>query len=187
MKLDFSIGTYTDSEFVHHCLTELYPTLIFYSCENTFQQDWERKKIPVRLMVGADKILIDQWQNSYVFTLPVLYQELESVFKILGQKEYFSFCDHGVCEDTLCDPRGQRILLRQKEAEVLAYLMQHPQKSKEDLLKDVWNYDPSLANSTHTLETHLSSLRTKLDKSSRPLKVEYDQEKYRLVGTISPS
>jgi len=185
MKLDFAIGTYTDSEFVHHCLTELYPDLIFYPCQSSFQRDWEKKKIPVRLRVEADKFVIDQWHHSYTFPLPALYQDIEALFEILSKKKYFSFCDHGVCEDILCDPRGQKIILRQKEADVLTYLMQHTQKSKEDLLKEVWNYDPSLAHSTHTLETHLSSLRAKLDKSCHPLHIDYVQEKYCLRGASS--
>jgi hypothetical protein len=52
--------------------------------------------------------------------------------------------------------------LTEKEVAILAYLYKHKNKpiSREDLLKNIWNYSREI--STHTLETHIYRLRQKL-------------------------
>lgn len=54
------------------------------------------------------------------------------------------------------------IALTDKEVEILAYLIRRNGKtvSRDDLLKDVWRYQPDV--DTHTLETHIYRLRQKL-------------------------
>ncbi|MEI8321146.1 MAG: winged helix-turn-helix domain-containing protein [Alphaproteobacteria bacterium] len=52
--------------------------------------------------------------------------------------------------------------LTEKEVDILSFLYHHPNQlfSKEELLKQIWNYGPTMT--THTLETHIYRLRQKL-------------------------
>lgn len=61
---------------------------------------------------------------------------------------------------------GQEINLTPKEYELLLYLAQSPDKvfSREQLLKDVWNYD--FFGDLRTVDTHIKRLREKLNKVS---------------------
>ncbi len=61
---------------------------------------------------------------------------------------------------------GQEIALTPKEYELLHYLASSPDKvfSREELLKDVWNYD--FFGDLRTVDTHVKRLREKLNKVS---------------------
>ncbi|GIQ69369.1 DNA-binding response regulator [Xylanibacillus composti] len=61
---------------------------------------------------------------------------------------------------------GQEISLTPKEYELLHYLAGSPDKvfSREDLLKDVWNYE--FFGDLRTVDTHVKRLREKLNKVS---------------------
>ncbi|WP_166239285.1 response regulator transcription factor [Paenibacillus turpanensis] len=61
---------------------------------------------------------------------------------------------------------GQEISLTPKEYELLHYLAMSPDKvfSREDLLKDVWNYE--FFGDLRTVDTHVKRLREKLNKVS---------------------
>lgn len=61
---------------------------------------------------------------------------------------------------------GQEIPLTPKEYELLHYLASAPDKvfSREELLKDVWNYD--FFGDLRTVDTHIKRLREKLNKVS---------------------
>jgi two-component system response regulator ResD len=61
---------------------------------------------------------------------------------------------------------GQEISLTPKEYELLHYLAVSPDKvfSREDLLKDVWNYE--FFGDLRTVDTHVKRLREKLNKVS---------------------
>lgn len=64
---------------------------------------------------------------------------------------------------------GQRVMLREKETELLLFLLQSPgQKAdKQTILNQVWGYHPETLS--HTLETHIYQLRQKLeDDPSNP-------------------
>jgi two-component system response regulator ResD len=60
----------------------------------------------------------------------------------------------------------EEIILTPKEYELLHYLASTPDKvfSREDLLKDVWNYD--YFGDLRTVDTHVKRLREKLNKVS---------------------
>lgn len=68
-------------------------------------------------------------------------------------------------EKTLHTPDGGEVELTDKEAALLAHLYRHREEwhTRERLLEEIWGYDGSI--DTHTLETHLYRLRSKL----RPL------------------
>ncbi|NMO96940.1 response regulator transcription factor [Paenibacillus lemnae] len=61
---------------------------------------------------------------------------------------------------------GQEINLTPKEYELLHYLASSPDKvfSREELLKDVWNYE--FFGDLRTVDTHVKRLREKLNKMS---------------------
>ncbi|HUC92381.1 MAG TPA: response regulator transcription factor [Paenibacillus sp.] len=61
---------------------------------------------------------------------------------------------------------GQEVSLTPKEYELLHYLAVSPDKvfSREDLLKDVWNYE--FFGDLRTVDTHVKRLREKLNKVS---------------------
>jgi two-component system response regulator ResD len=61
---------------------------------------------------------------------------------------------------------GQEVALTPKEYELLHYLAVTPDKvfSREDLLKDVWNYE--FFGDLRTVDTHVKRLREKLNKVS---------------------
>ncbi|WP_026689436.1 response regulator transcription factor [Alteribacter aurantiacus] len=61
---------------------------------------------------------------------------------------------------------GEEINLTPKEYELLHYLAQAPDKvfAREDLLKDVWNYE--FFGDLRTVDTHIKRLREKLNKVS---------------------
>ncbi|TCP59512.1 two-component system response regulator ResD [Tumebacillus sp. BK434] len=64
----------------------------------------------------------------------------------------------------LCD--GEEVSLTPKEYELLCYLAQRPEKvfSREELLRDVWNYQ--FYGDQRTVDTHIKRLREKLGKAS---------------------
>jgi two-component system response regulator ResD len=61
---------------------------------------------------------------------------------------------------------GQEVALTPKEYELLHYLAVSPDKvfSREELLKDVWNYE--FFGDLRTVDTHVKRLREKLNKVS---------------------
>jgi two-component system response regulator ResD len=61
---------------------------------------------------------------------------------------------------------GQEVNLTPKEYELLHYLASSPDKvfSREELLKDVWNYD--FFGDLRTVDTHVKRLREKLNRAS---------------------
>ncbi|MGL4426429.1 MAG: winged helix-turn-helix domain-containing protein [Alphaproteobacteria bacterium] len=64
---------------------------------------------------------------------------------------------------------GKTVMLREKETELLLFLLQSPgQKAdKQTILNQVWGYHPQTLS--HTLETHIYQLRQKLeDDPSNP-------------------
>ncbi|MBX6394106.1 MAG: response regulator transcription factor [Alicyclobacillaceae bacterium] len=62
---------------------------------------------------------------------------------------------------------GQEVSLTPKEYELLCYLAQRPEKvfSREELLRDVWNYQ--FYGDQRTVDTHIKRLREKLGRASQ--------------------
>jgi Transcriptional regulatory protein, C terminal len=58
---------------------------------------------------------------------------------------------------------GRMVVLREKEAELLLFLLQSPggKADKQTILQQVWDYHPQVLS--HTLETHIYQLRQKLE------------------------
>ena len=69
-------------------------------------------------------------------------------------------------EKLLIPVKGEDIILTDREADILAYLVRHQGKpvSRDELLKNVWQYQKGV--DTHTLETHIYRLRQKIEISA---------------------
>lgn len=63
----------------------------------------------------------------------------------------------------LVDPKGRKLRLTDKEANILKYLYRAGDKpvTREELLAEVWGYNAGVT--THTLETHVYRLRQKIE------------------------
>jgi DNA-binding response OmpR family regulator len=63
----------------------------------------------------------------------------------------------------LVDPKGRKLRLTDKEANILKYLHRAGAKpvTREELLAEVWGYNAGVT--THTLETHVYRLRQKIE------------------------
>ena len=59
--------------------------------------------------------------------------------------------------------KNKSLRLTEKENEIFNFLILHNDEyvSREKLLSEIWNYDKEI--DTHTLETHMYSLRKKID------------------------
>lgn len=71
---------------------------------------------------------------------------------------------------------GTAIALTEKEADLLYYLMKHDNDvlSREALLHKVWGYSSNM--NTHTLETHIYRLRSKLKQADPGLDIIFLEE-----------
>ena len=66
---------------------------------------------------------------------------------------------------------GKKIDLLPRELKLLEYFLRHPGQvvTREMLLKDVWQYD--LGMETNVVDTHISSLRRKIDDHGLPSRI----------------
>ena len=75
----------------------------------------------------------------------------------------------------------RRIRLTEKEVAILKYLSRSHGRSvdRQKLLHEVWGYNPAVA--THTLETHIYRLRSKMEEyPAKPVLLITDSQGYRL-------
>jgi DNA-binding response OmpR family regulator len=124
---------------------------------------------------------------------PFEYQELvERIRAVLRRTRPVGSPEIAV--ETLCIDRatrdvrvhGSRLVLAQKEYELLLRLAEEPQRvfTKAELLHDVWDYAPTAR--TRTLDSHASRLRRKL-RTLDPVTPYVDNVwgvGYRLVGVL---
>ena len=75
---------------------------------------------------------------------------------------------------------GKKTKLTEKEVDIIKYLYQIAPKiaSKEDLLKNVWEY--STDATTHTVETHIYRVRQKVEKNGKNQLIITENNGYRL-------
>ena len=66
---------------------------------------------------------------------------------------------------------GKRILLTEKERDILKYLHRAGERivGREELLREVWGYNANVT--THTLETHIYRLRKKIEPKPESLRI----------------
>lgn len=99
------------------------------------------------------------WVTSFI----LLFSTSTSVYAAPQSEEPVPPSNHDAHRVTA---GGQEISLTPKEYELLHYLASSPDKvfSREELLKDVWNYE--FFGDLRTVDTHVKRLREKLNKVS---------------------
>lgn len=134
--------------------------------------------IPVILMSGAHKADedqaggIDSGADDYLlkpFTPRLMLAKINGVLRRCSFPEEIGevLKEHGLRLDvqarTAEDSRG-RLTLTRKEFDLISIFLRKRGKILRHafLLENVWGYDPALYSDPHTVETHISSLRSKL-------------------------
>ena len=130
--------------------------------------------------------------DDYV-TRPFEYQELVERIRAVLRRVRPRFDDVVEAPPVRIDTRtrdvrvdGRRVLLAQKEYELLLSLAREPERvfTKAELLRDVWNY--RVAGRTRTLDSHASRLRRKLREAGSQVTLVENVwgVGYRLLGVL---
>ena len=126
----------------------------------TASKDIETKAM--LLEAGAD----DYMEKPYSFE--ELYARMMAILRRSEKSfpsEYLVIDDLEILPEKRIARRGKReIDLRGREYDLLKYLMCHPNQviSRSTLMEEVWGYSTSVLS--NTVDTHISSLRSKIDK-----------------------
>ena len=100
------------------------------------------------------------------FKFSELKQRAENIFSTLNAKKnttkefrHFSYNN----KNRLLKRNKKNLIITEKENEIFNYLINNSKiyTTKEKLLNEIWNYKQNI--DTHTLETHMYSLRKKID------------------------
>ena len=88
-----------------------------------------------------------------------LFSSLKSAKSNIRQFKYFSYDN----QNRLIHSDNKNLRVTEKENEIFNFLILQNDKyvSREKLLSEIWNYNKEI--DTHTLETHMYSLRKKID------------------------
>ena len=89
-----------------------------------------------------------------------LFSSLRSAKSNIRQFKDFSYDN----QNRLIQRNNKSLRVTEKENEIFNFLILQPSKyvSREKLLSEIWNYNKEI--DTHTLETHMYSLRKKIDE-----------------------
>ena len=89
-----------------------------------------------------------------------LFSSLRSAKNNIRQFKDFSYDN----QNRLIQRNNKSLRVTEKENEIFNFLILQPSKyvSREKLLSEIWNYNKEI--DTHTLETHMYSLRKKIDE-----------------------
>ena len=119
----------------------------------------------------ADTILgLDSGANGYLtkpFRFGVLLAHIRSQLRSHEASEDAVFrigpYEFRPASKLLVDDKARKVRLTEKETNILKYLYRSGAKavSREELLTEVWGYNAGVT--THTLETHVSRLRQKIE------------------------
>ena len=114
---------------------------------------------------------IDEVSNEVSFIkIPFKYSELKerafNLFSLIDSeknkiKNFKHFCYDN--KNRIISRNKNNLRITEKENEIFDYLLSQIGNyvSRESLLSEIWNYDKNI--DTHTLETHMYSLRKKID------------------------
>lgn len=138
-------------------------------------------KIKIDLLSNHHKIFCVGEKNSFIndsntkseisyLKVPFKFSELksrtENLFSSIklekSKVKKFKFFNYEN-QSRLIHRKNKSLRLTEKENEIFNFLILHNDEyvSREKLLSEIWNYDKEI--DTHTLETHMYSLRKKID------------------------
>lgn len=131
----------------------------------------EHHKAPVILLSSEGNLAEDDNSATIIakpFALADFLNRLRSSINLFENRSegylIFNVYElHPVAKEILNLRTGEVIKLTEKEVAVIKYLYKAKDKivSKNDLLQDVWDYNPEVT--THTIETHIYRLRQKVE------------------------
>ncbi len=179
VRVPFRLGLYISCPLSRDFLQELWPEAHFFDNLDDFHHSWINRDISAR-GTWTHHLVVETWSQTLQFALPMSAYVFTQTLKDLAQKPLAVFDNHGLCELSLHDPLGTRLTLTSKERDVLYLLMTEEKVHRDYLLEQVWQLDDSFI--THTLESHMSSIRQKLVKElSNPFTITCHNGEYRLV------
>ena len=131
----------------------------------------EHHKAPVILLSSEGNLAEDDNSATIIakpFALADFLNRLRSSINLFENRSegyliFNAYELHPVAKEILNLRTGEVIKLTEKEVAVIKYLYKAKDKivSKNDLLQDVWDYNPEVT--THTIETHIYRLRQKVE------------------------
>lgn len=179
MQTIFCLGIYSPCAISQNLVQEQWPESQLFVDEKDLTEAWINKKITAKGTLKHTFIL-ETWSQRLEFPFPLSACILNETLKNLVQKPLGVFDGHGLCDLTVHDPSGERFTLTSKERDVLYLLMTQESIHRDQLLEQVWQWDNTFIS--HTLESHISSLRQKILKEScRPFSIICTQGEYRLM------
>jgi DNA-binding response OmpR family regulator len=127
----------------------------------------EEKDVVAGLDGGADDYLIKP------FTMKVLISRIRAVLRRFGPSPEVEKClqARGISLDASSREArvaGKKVLLTRKEFDLLALFIEKAGRvlTSSYLLETIWGYDLADYNDPHTVESHVSRLRTKLGRDA---------------------
>jgi DNA-binding response OmpR family regulator len=146
---------------------ELHYDFVFFSSLDLLEEALQKRQVGAALWQRDRFLHVRSAQEFRDFHLPVSLLMVRSFLeKTLLQVPYllgpYRFDPHQRSLKRK-GPKGiQNIVLREKESEILLYLLRAPQMcaSRQDLLAAIWGIQPGIE--TRTLETHIYQLRHKI-------------------------
>ncbi len=153
-------------------------------------KDFTDYKLPIFLLLseadnskkpGNCKVLLKP------LSLRKLLDDLQSCINLYENTDEALFCfnkyELSPIKKEILNLRNKKtIKLTEKEVSILKYLYKLGDKvaSKNDLLKEVWGYNPDIT--THTIETHIYRLRQKVEQGAKDSQIiETIDNGYRLI------
>lgn len=112
-----------------------------------------------------------------------MLRNIEAMFRAQNAPASFSIKDASVdTRNREWSQNGQSVPLTEKEVAVLVYLWNASEPvTREDLLRDVWEYAPDA--DTHTIETHIYRLRQKIEPDpTNPVYVLTEKTGYQIAA-----
>lgn len=162
------------------------PDVVVIDDDSQKVEEWRDKKVPIVYLNGKDvdftlsvgRVLIKP------INLTAFLDALKSANSLFensqdGCLEFGNYVLHPSKKEIVDTVTDEVCKLTEKEVAIIKYLYKNAQSyvSKQDLLKEVWEYADDAT--THTVETHIYRLRQKVEKGKEQL-IETSEGGYQL-------
>jgi len=146
----------------------------------------EIKDIPIVLFLSEEKPINNAdliVKKPFKLEPMLIALKNNTLLPKVRRKECLTFKEYSlypVKKEIVSDITGIATKLTEKEVDIIKYLYQTAPvtASKEDLLKNVWEY--STDATTHTVETHIYRVRQKVEKNGKNQLIITENNGYRL-------